>query len=265
MLKEAPNMKITFLGTSHGITEKNQFCSSALISTGGKHYLVDAGAPVLTLLKNHDVPLTDVAGVFITHSHHDHFIGLAVLTQQINEFSQFSEVHFPVYVPDVEDYHRMFHFLFGDPTFTGRLEYRVYGGMTDPYGDPTRRVSAVIFDDGNLRVTAIPVQHYQNAHAFLLEAEGKRVVFTGDLVTDMPDYPAVITETNVDLVITEGAHTRLNKPEVISLLRRSRTPRLVISHRYDQVNTDEIIAELIEKTTDVFETVLAFDDMILDV
>ena len=61
-------MKITFLGTSHGITEKNQFCSSALISTGGKHYLVDAGAPVLTLLKNHDIPLTDVAGVFITHS-----------------------------------------------------------------------------------------------------------------------------------------------------------------------------------------------------
>ena len=38
-------MKISFLGTSHGITEKNQFCSSALVSTGGKHYLVDAGAP----------------------------------------------------------------------------------------------------------------------------------------------------------------------------------------------------------------------------
>ena len=27
-------MKISFLGTSHGITEKNQFCSSALISAG---------------------------------------------------------------------------------------------------------------------------------------------------------------------------------------------------------------------------------------
>ena len=84
-------MKITFLGTSHGITEKNQFCSSALVSTGGKHYLVDAGAPVLTLLKNHDIPLTDVAGVFITHSHHDHFMGLCTLTQQINEFPQIAD------------------------------------------------------------------------------------------------------------------------------------------------------------------------------
>ena len=255
-------MKITFLGTSHGITEKNQFCSSALVSTGGKHYLVDAGAPVLTLLKNHDIPLEDVAGVFITHSHHDHFMGLAVLTQQINEFSQFENVAFPVHVPDEEDYHRMFAFIFGDPAFHGRLEYRNYGGMTDPYGDRARRVTAVIFDDGNLRVTAIPVDHFQNAHAFLLEAEGKRVVFTGDLLADMPDYPKVITETETDLVVTEGAHTRLNKPEVMELLKSGRTKTLVITHRYDQVNPDGAVAELAEYCKDAFETVLAHDNMI---
>ena len=255
-------MKITFLGTSHGITEKNQFCSSALISTGGKHYLVDAGAPVLTLLKNHDIPLTDVAGVFITHSHHDHFMGLCTLTQQINEFSQFENVAFPVYVPDEEDYHRMFAFIFGDPAFHGRLEYRNYGGMTDPYGDRARRVTAVIFDDGNLRVTAIPVDHFQNAHAFLLEAEGKRVVFTGDLLTDMPDYPKVITETETDLVVTEGAHTKLNKPEVMDLLKSSRTKTLVITHRYDRANPDGAVAELEEYCKDAFETVLAHDNMI---
>ena len=258
-------MKITFLGTSHGITEKNQFCSSALISTGGKHYLVDAGAPVLTLLKNHDIPLTDVAGVFITHSHHDHFMGLAVLTQQVNEFHQVKDVSFPVFVPDEEDYRRMFAFIFGDPAFHGRLAYTIYGDLTDPHGDRARRVSAVIFDDGNLKVTAIPVDHYQNAHAFLLEAEGKRVVFTGDLVADMPDYPAVITETETDLVVTEGAHTKLNKPEVMELLKSSRTQTLVITHRYDKFNTDERVAELVEYTKDTFETVLAYDGMILDV
>ena len=258
-------MKITFLGTSHGITEKNQFCSSALISTGGKHYLVDAGAPVLTLLKNHDIPLTDVAGVFITHSHHDHFMGLCTLTQQINEFHQFKDVAFPVYVPDAEDYHRMFAFIFGNPTFHGRLEYRVYGGLTDPHSDRARRVSAVIFDDGNLKVTAIPVDHFVNAHAFLLEAEGKRVVFTGDLLTDMADYPTVITETDLDVVVTEGAHTKLNKPEVMELLKSSRTKTLVITHRYTHVNPDKAVAELAGYCKDAFETVTAFDGLILDV
>ena len=257
-------MKITFLGTSHGITENNQFCSSALISVGGKHYLVDAGAPVLTLLKNHDIPLEDVAGVFITHSHHDHFMGLAVLTQQVNEFSQFKDVAFPVYVPDEEDYHRMFAFIFGDPTFHGRLDYRNYGGLTDPFGDRARRQTAVIFDDGNLKVTAIPVDHFVNAHAFLLEAEGKRVVFTGDLLTDMPDYPTIISEMETDVVVTEGAHTKLNKPEVMELLKGSRTKTLVITHRYTHVNPDEAVAELGAYCKDNFKTLTAFDGMILD-
>ena len=226
---------------------------------------MDAGAPVLTLLKNHDIPLTDVAGVFITHSHHDHFMGLVTLPQQINAFHQFKDVSFPVFVPDEEDYHRMFAFLFGDPAFHGRLAYTIYGGLTDPYGDRSRRVSAVIFDDGNLKVTAIPVDHYQNAHAFLLEAEGKRVVFTGDLMADMPDYPKVITESDVDLVVTEGAHTKLNKPEVMALLKSSRTKTLGITHRYDQVNPDGAVAELMAYTRDKCETVPAFDGIVLDV
>lgn len=258
-------MNIIFLGTSHGITEKNQFCSSALVQVGEKYYLIDAGAPVLTLLKNHDIPLKNVAGVFITHSHHDHYLGLVTLTQQINEFQQFSEVSFPVFVPDEEDYRAMFQFLFGSSDFHGRLTYQIYGGLTDPYGDRDRRVSAVIFDDGNLKVTAIPVDHYKNAHAFLLEAEGKRVVFTGDLARDMPDYPAVVTESDVDLVVTEGAHTYLNKPEIMALLKRSRTKTLVISHRYDQANTDDMIQELIDYTRDKFRTIVAYDNMKIEV
>ena len=123
----------------------------------------------------------------------------------------------------------------------------------------------MIFDDGNLKVTAIPVDHYQNAHAFLLEAEGKRVVFTGDLMADMPDYPKVITGSDVDLdvVVTEGAHTRLNKPEVMALLKSSRTKQLVITHRYTHVNPDEAVAELGDYCKDKFETLTAFDGMSL--
>jgi hypothetical protein len=81
-------------------------------------------------------------------------------------------------------------------------------------------------------------------------------------MADMPDYPKVITESDVDLVVTEGAHTRLNKPEVMELLKSSRTKTLVITHRYDQVNPDGAVAELVEYTKDRFETVLAYDNMI---
>ena len=39
-------MKITFLGTSHGIPEADRVLSSAMIEVGDNIYLVDAGAPI---------------------------------------------------------------------------------------------------------------------------------------------------------------------------------------------------------------------------
>ena len=43
-------MKITFLGTSHGVPAADRYCSSAMIEVNGSVYLIDAGAPVIDLL-----------------------------------------------------------------------------------------------------------------------------------------------------------------------------------------------------------------------
>ena len=74
-----------------------------------------------------------------------------------------------------------------------------------------------------------------------------------------------ITEAETDPVVTEEAHTRLNKPEVMELLKSGRTGTLVISHRYDKFDTDEMVAELAAYTKDRFETVLAYNCLILSV
>ena len=68
----------------------------------------------------------------------------------------------------------------------------------------------------------------------------------------------------MDVVVTEGAHTKLNKPETMELLKASRTKTLVITHRYSHVNSDEAVAELGDYCKDNFKTLTAFDGMILD-
>lgn len=244
-------MKITFLGTSHGIAEKNQFCSSTLITIGKKYYLIDAGAPIMTLLKNHDVAYEDIRGIFITHSHEDHFMGLVEFTFQINNFNCFKHVHIPVYVPDAQRYHEMFRFLFGKEEFTGRLEYQVYD-------------DGVIFDDGILKVTSIPVGHYVNAHAFLLEAEGKKVVFTGDLKDDLSDYPKVILERDCDLVVMEGAHNTLDDDHIIGVLKQSQCRKMLINHCYGVRNTLKVLKNFKEKIADKFEVDFAYDAMCIE-
>ena len=260
-------MVVTFLGTSHGITEKGAFCSSAVISVGDAHYLVDAGAPIDTLLQNYDIPFASLRGIFITHPHQDHYVGLAPFTFTMEDFGRFENVAVPVLSPEGIDFAALNVFLFGDPR--GHERYRTEN-------PPPRRVrfevysdapaeGAAIFDDGTLRVTAYPVRHCPHSHAFLLEAEGKRIVFTGDLSRDLSDYPRVATETPVDLVVTEAAHGRLSEPGTVAILGGTRTPRLVISHRNPSRNPLSEVDALAAKLAPIIEVIAAFDGMILEV
>ena len=255
-------MKITFLGTSHGITEKGAFCSSALVTVGAARYLVDVGAPVDTLLANLDVPLRDIRGAFITHPHQDHYVGLAQLTYTVEDFGRFLDVAFPVLAPEGIDFGALNVFLWGDARGHDRyrvenpperrIRFRVYPDAPD--------AGSVIFDDGILRVTAYPVRHIPHSHAFRLEAEGKRVVFTGDLLRDLSDYPRVATETPVDLVVTEAAHVLLNDPDTPTILGRSRTPVLVISHRAPGRNPLSAVEALAKQIAPI-KVIAAFDGM----
>ena len=125
----------------------------------------------------------------------------------------------------------------------------------------------MIFDDGTLRVTAFPVRHIPHSHAFLLEAEGKRVVFTGDLLRDLSDYPKIITSPDtppLDLVVTEAAHVRLDDPDTPEILGKSRTPTLVVSHRAPGRNPIEMVEALARRIAPI-KVIAAFDGMALEV
>jgi ribonuclease BN (tRNA processing enzyme) len=250
-------MKITFLGTSHGIAESDRFCSSAVVTVGSSNYIIDAGAPISTLYTKYGFDFADLKGIFITHSHSDHFAGLVEFTFQMTGFGRYKGLHIPIYVPDDKFCYRIEEFVNlteggGDSKKNADLEYRIY-----PDGE--------IFNDGNVKITAVPVEHCQNAHAFIIEGEGKRVCFTGDMKGDLRDYPKQIFEEEFDLVVTEGAHQTLNKPEIIERLSRSRTKAMYINHIYDKKNPPEAVAELAEAVKDKFSVTVAADGMIVEI
>ena len=81
------------------------------------------------------------------------------------------------------------------------------------------------FDDGNFKVTAFATQHCPNSHAFLIEAEGKRVLCSGDLRHPAVDFPPV---DNLDAAILEAAH--FNVIEYTDVLKSKSVKSVYINH-----------------------------------
>ena len=69
-------MKITFIGSSHGVPEPNRKCTSIMIEAGENVYFIDMGTPAIDALRTRGISIDRVKGIFITHMHGDHTNGL---------------------------------------------------------------------------------------------------------------------------------------------------------------------------------------------
>lgn len=191
-------MKITFLGTSHGVPSDTRFCSATLVELGDRAYLIDAGAPVAALLLRHDVAFERLKAVFTTHIHSDHTAGLVELCSLANW--HYKEAAFDVYLTEEAGVQALSQFVLATD-IVPLDEERVRLKLAAP---------GVFYDDGVLKVTAFPTRHMEYvghpSFAYLLEAEGKRALFSGDLHgNDAADFPGEQAGP-LDLIVCEMAH-----------------------------------------------------------
>ena len=183
-------MKITFFGTSHGVPEAHRNCSCILVECAGKSYFVDMGMMAVDGLRRRGRPIEDVRAIFITHMHGDHTNGLIQFVDLITWY--FKQCDPVIVLPDIEARRVINEWL--KVTLNGNqkdIEYRQTG-------------AGVVYDDGTLKVTAIPTRHCRNSFAYLLQAEGKSVLCTGDLHNPKEDFPA--PGQGIDMLICESAH-----------------------------------------------------------
>lgn len=207
-------MKITFLGTSHGVPEADRYCSCTLVSTGGRNYLIDAGGPVMDMLIRRGIAPEDISAIFVTHMHGDHINGLPAFTDLISWY--FKTADPVIHLPDFRGVDALK--LWNAAVLGGEtrdIKYKVYE-------------EGLIYDDGNMRVIAVRTQHSSLSYSFILETEGKRVVFTGDLAGPDKDFPGVCFEQDCDAIICEAAHFSMTKAAPV--FEKCRTNYIYINH-----------------------------------
>lgn len=186
-------MRIVFFGSSHGVPEPNRRCSCTLLEVGDNRYFIDMGTEPIPQLVTRRIPVDSVKGVFITHMHGDHTNGLISFLDLCTWYYKTPDP--TIFLPEpVED---------AVNAITAWIKCNEVG--IAPYRFlPVNE--GVIYEDEAIRVTAYQTQHTKHSYAYLVEAEGKRVLFTGDLRRPKVDFPAAVLDSPLDLAICEGAH-----------------------------------------------------------
>ena len=224
-------MLITFLGTSHGVPAADRYCSCTMIDVGGRLYFIDAGAPLIDILLRRGVDLSAVKTIFTTHIHGDHVNGLPALTDLFNWY--FKETSVDIYLTEQRgiDAIRGYLSVVEGPLDEQRLRYHVMTPST-------------VYDDGVIRVTPFPTRHMGDRPAFsyLVEAEGKKVMFSGDLSPRLTgdDFPAYTLGSEVDLLVCEMAHFGVS--EVTPWLERCQAKKVLFNHVFPLDKLDQIRA-----------------------
>ncbi|MBE7034984.1 MAG: MBL fold metallo-hydrolase [Ruminococcaceae bacterium] len=244
-------MKLFTLGTSHGATEIGRVCSGNLVEVNGAYYLFDCGGSVEAKMTNHQLPIGEIKAVFISHMHEDHAGTLSSIAKRFIVYLN-REKSVKMYLPEqngIDAFQNWLKALHLTPDEKIVSFFEVQAGE--------------IYRDENITVTAIPTAHLGGgkfpSFAYVIEAQGKKLLYTGDLALDFHDYPEILFKEEFDTVLSELVHFDFEKN--FETILKTKTKRLIFTHmsltKAEQVKERE--AEF------PFEVIIAEDDMCFEI
>ncbi len=222
-------MKLTFIGTSHGVPAADRHCSAMMLTVEDATYFIDAGAPVASALLAHVRTMQSLRAVFTTHAHGDHTIGVVQLSDLVNWYYTDCAADFFITEQAHIDAIKAMIITGGTPTIDEtRVRYRI----------PTE---GQVYEDEYIRVEYIRTAHMPISYAILVTevGTGKRILFGGDFSGELRghDIPKVIEEP-IDGFVCEMAHFRME--HLRPYLATCRAARVYFTHVFPLDNYKDI-------------------------
>lgn len=197
-------MKIHYLGTCSGTEPMpNMHHCSLIFEIGGTSYWFDAGEGCAYTAYLAGIDLTATKCLFISHPHPDHICGLPHLLFCLNKLTGRYKLKMKhsdtlkIFSPDSS--------IVEAATVLGGSGGKRYKVENNPVSD------GIVFDDSSVRVSAVHNRHLKetgesgwHSYSYLIEAENKRAVFSGDVLE--PSELDVFVDSGCDILIMETGH-----------------------------------------------------------
>lgn len=217
-----PRTQIIFLGTAGGPPLRfDRSEPSTLLIVNDREYLIDCGIGTARRLVEAGLVSSRIKTIFFTHLHADHDMGLADV--MANDFfdggGNGAEGPFDIYGPPQtrQLVDAAFEFIsVGFRPFAAAppTAYRMRGGnFLSPFKSHEIARGGIVFDDGNIRITAAENSHYVmipaaarspfKSYSYRIETPDGAIVFSGDTG---PSGAIGAIAKGADLVIAEASY-----------------------------------------------------------
>ncbi len=173
-------MRVTLLGTGTPFPNAERFGSAILVEVAGTKLLFDCGRGVVIRLTQAGVSPKEIDGLFLTHLHSDHIVGIPDLW--LSGWFLGRSKPLPIWGPQ------------GTSSMAKHLaqafafDTRIRQAAPDPLPaagvevDPKEVAQGEIYNDGSTRVSAFLVDHgaVKPAFGYRVDSAGHSVVISGD-------------------------------------------------------------------------------------
>ncbi len=216
----AAALVVLLLGTGYPRPDPERAGPSTVVIAGDSWFVVDAGRGTTMRIAATDLKYAELRGVLLTHLHSDHTAGLPDLFNTSWQFGR-KTVPLELYGPPgtkklakamlgffAEDIHWRRDVLEKHPAAGAKIRTHIVR-------------EGVIYDDGNVKITAFAVDHRPvvNAYGYRFESGGKTIVISGDT---RPTDNLVKYAKGADILVLEAYlpehFLRVDTPEVAARL-----------------------------------------------
>ncbi|MCX6639883.1 MAG: MBL fold metallo-hydrolase [bacterium] len=218
------DLEIIIVGSASGLPQPDRTHAAIALKKGNDLWLLDAGEAVCSSMLRCGLDPRALRGIYVTHCHPDHCVGLFMLLQYLHMKGARQSIE--IYLPGG-----------AIPAFQAFMNqiYLVHGQIHPRYALKPLETQHNLSKE--LRLQSYPTNHLQRwkelafpnietaSFAFKITAPGKTIFYSGD-VRQLGDIAEVIH--GVDLFILEAAHVELEVALQTSIGEKIKS--LVLTH-----------------------------------